>query len=125
MGNRELVGRRPWWARVRAIVTVPGLLRIGACRDGVLKVVGKAGGQHSSRVDNARKRAGADGGYVNLAAGLTGYGDGSGYGSGYGDGSGDGSGYGYGSGSGDGSGYGSGYGAGSGPGYEKYANVID
>ena len=55
--------------------------------------------------------------YIEIAAGMAGYGDGDGYGDGYGYGYGDGDGYGDGYGSGYGSGYGDGYGDGDGYGY--------
>src|SRR5690554_472720 len=94
------------------ILTADDIVRAGACREGVAKVLRRltqfAGTVAAAMPVSAilRLLAEDERGYVTRAAQL----DGSGYGCGYGDGDGDGHGCGHGYGYGYGDGYGDGYG---------------
>ena len=107
------------------VITADDVIRAGACREGVMQVIGMLGPRMAAAMSADRlilllgKEEAEAARYILRAASLDGYGYGDygdgGYGYGYGDGDGDG-GYGYGYGCGDGGygdgGYGYGYGYG-------------
>src|SRR5690606_22941582 len=100
------------------ILTADDIVRAGACREGVARVLRRLAGTIAAAMPVSailRLLAEDERGYVTRAAQLDGYGHD--YGCGYGDGDGYGCGYVYGNGNGYGDGHGDGYGDGDAYGY--------